>query len=1351
MAKCWNKDESTRAELSGEKGVEMLTSCDSDFSYNENLIIFTNALCKTEDADIRQGLSENICRLIINRSSIVEEMKIEIIEMCHNMIDKVIDIISSDNSNLEDLIDCFLNVARKPSNTIYYCCYIPALMIIRGIIQRCNLDFSEEEEVEFNSEIVNLMAKRIFSFLGNGPTTKPALQLCFPLIAGLTAQDFHSGFGKCVLFQIQRFPNDSFQTLSSLCYLLRFSDGIEAVQSLEFHFEKGINLSSYMVKHLCNHQPPYRDSAVSFCVEFLFMDPMVMSSITNILVKELKTVSNSSEDNKINFYVSLHAIARKILRDVDFRRLPQQLLHKMSSELSQAIHFILEKQPDQYDLLKPSLEGFRELSLHETHGELKISNTPSTSSMAKKHEQEVLPVSIAEGKADSSSCRKIRSTVYPGVVFESKRGGPIYNKIQSNSVETPFPGVVLETKKGTASSRKIQLEESPLESVVTDAKSGSVFNRIIQTEEASLPDAVAGMRTDTAFSRKIQQEKVSMPGVVAETKSGSLFNQKVQTEKSSIPCAVGDMKRDNAYYRKIGSKVASMPGVKAETKSGSVFDRKIQKSSMPCAFEETKTDNVFYRKIQSEVASMPGVKAETKSGSAFSRKIQTEEASMPFVYEETKTDSAFYRKIEPEGVSMCNVKAETKSGSVFNRKIQSEESSMPYVEAITKSGNALDRKIQSEKSTNPVVMTENNAVYSKIKSESRSTEPSSFYPGTVAESKINSDICGKLGSAYDSFGLAENEQKKNMLMKKKELDEDLFVEKEKRKEKLRPDVTNAEDFRISILRAQRNEKKQKKTMKNEKSWDSEHDLAVAIAVDDDRIDEYDPIHAEEYDPDYKPKIYKNPRIMTRMIGCFIFIIVNLTVIIVTFTKQTVYEGPALSPTSSPTTIRDTLGISDYISSYFSYNFSSFELKEPISMYEKFRLQAIDWVVNKDGMQLTISDSSQLIQRYILMLLYISTRGPLWKHCAGYFLDFTNVDSDNTGSGNAIYNNTHDSYTCNYTSPGSDWTDTFMRWGSEANECDWFGVVCTAQNDTLNILLQDNGLVGTIPWELSKLYYLRVLWLNANSLSGQIPPKIFHESSHLADLQLHGNFLTGCIPEEIYALSSLQNMNLAINKLTGTISNAIGNLRNLKGIHLFKNKFHGTIPNEIGNLEYLRFCNLFENALTGSLPTYFGKLHQLTQLHLSLNPLTGNIPTEIGKMEGLEKIFLEGNMLSGTIPFQFFNLKKLKFIYLQGNKLSGTISDKVSNFQQAESIILKSNRFSGSIPSTFGNLTNLGSLWLYWNNFEGSMPNEICSLRNYNLDQLKADCLDMFGEIAVECECCTDCCDKMQKQCYNSVN
>merc|ERR1712157_147032 len=121
------------------------------------------------------------------------------------------------------------------------------------------------------------------------------------------------------------------------------------------------------------------------------------------------------------------------------------------------------------------------------------------------------------------------------------------------------------------------------------------------------------------------------------------------------------------------------------------------------------------------------------------------------------------------------------------------------------------------------------------------------------------------------------------------------------------------------------------------------------------------------------------------------------------------------------------------------------------------------------------------------------------------------------------------------------------------------------------------------------------------------------------------------------------------------------------------------------------------------------------------------PTEIGKMEGLEKIFLDDNHLSGTI------------------------SDKVSNFQQAETIILRSNRFSGSIPSTFGNLTNLGALWLYYNNFEGSMPEEICSLLNYNLDQLKADCLDMFGEIAVECECCTDCCDRMQQQCYKSVN
>merc|ERR1712232_60002 len=119
-------------------------------------------------------------------------------------------------------------------------------------------------------------------------------------------------------------------------------------------------------------------------------------------------------------------------------------------------------------------------------------------------------------------------------------------------------------------------------------------------------------------------------------------------------------------------------------------------------------------------------------------------------------------------------------------------------------------------------------------------------------------------------------------------------------------IANAQEFRHQLNREQKDKKKNKQNKKKEleSGWDSEQNLAVAVAIEEDDdehyFDDYDPIFAEEYDPNYKPKIYKNPRVMSRIICCFVIIIVCVTGVIITFTKQVVYEPePTSAPTESP--------------------------------------------------------------------------------------------------------------------------------------------------------------------------------------------------------------------------------------------------------------------------------------------------------------------------------------------------------------------------------------------------------------------------------------------------------------------
>uniref|UniRef100_A0A0E0R8X0 non-specific serine/threonine protein kinase n=1 Tax=Oryza rufipogon TaxID=4529 RepID=A0A0E0R8X0_ORYRU len=60
-------------------------------------------------------------------------------------------------------------------------------------------------------------------------------------------------------------------------------------------------------------------------------------------------------------------------------------------------------------------------------------------------------------------------------------------------------------------------------------------------------------------------------------------------------------------------------------------------------------------------------------------------------------------------------------------------------------------------------------------------------------------------------------------------------------------------------------------------------------------------------------------------------------------------------------------------------------------------------------------------------------------------------------------------------------------------------------------------------------------------------------------------------------------NLHGNNLTGTIPQSFGNLTNLVGLELQKNSLSGTIPASLGNIKTLKFLRLNGNSLTGTLP------------------------------------------------------------------------------------------------------------------------------------------------------------------------
>jgi hypothetical protein len=109
------------------------------------------------------------------------------------------------------------------------------------------------------------------------------------------------------------------------------------------------------------------------------------------------------------------------------------------------------------------------------------------------------------------------------------------------------------------------------------------------------------------------------------------------------------------------------------------------------------------------------------------------------------------------------------------------------------------------------------------------------------------------------------------------------------------------------------------------------------------------------------------------------------------------------------------------------------------------------------------------------------------------------------------------------------------------------------NDRINVM-----------WKGQKLIFERTLWL-------------------LTGVDLSGNFLSGCIPEELTNLQGLQFLNLSRNHLSCGIPQGIGSLNSLESLDLSSNDLWGEIPPSISILSGLSIFNVSHNHLSGKIP------------------------------------------------------------------------------------------------------------------------------------------------------------------------
>ena len=270
-------------------------------------------------------------------------------------------------------------------------------------------------------------------------------------------------------------------------------------------------------------------------------------------------------------------------------------------------------------------------------------------------------------------------------------------------------------------------------------------------------------------------------------------------------------------------------------------------------------------------------------------------------------------------------------------------------------------------------------------------------------------------------------------------------------------------------------------------------------------------------------------------------------------------------------------------------------------------------------------------------------------------------------------------------------------------------------------LHDNRLSGSIPPELAELNNLLALDLGHNQLDGEIPPEL----GNLQNLELlvfAANSLTGAIPPQLGGIVALQTLELGYNNLAGTIPSELGDLENLRALRIQANMLSGSIPPELGALHSLEALDLSQNQLDGEIPSELEGLQDLRDLYLNHNSLVGIIPAELGSLESLKALRLQVNRLSGSIPPELAELNNLLALHLAHNQLDGGIPPELGNLQNLEFLAFASNSLTGAIPPQLGGIAALQTLELGYNNLAGTIPSELGDLENLRALRIQANML-----------------------------
>ncbi|KAH7528139.1 hypothetical protein FEM48_Zijuj05G0040000 [Ziziphus jujuba var. spinosa] len=290
---------------------------------------------------------------------------------------------------------------------------------------------------------------------------------------------------------------------------------------------------------------------------------------------------------------------------------------------------------------------------------------------------------------------------------------------------------------------------------------------------------------------------------------------------------------------------------------------------------------------------------------------------------------------------------------------------------------------------------------------------------------------------------------------------------------------------------------------------------------------------------------------------------------------------------------------------------------------------------------------------------------------------------------------------------------FAKWNIKAKTGQWniSGELCSgAATDLTLITDRDHNpfIKCDCSYNDSTLCHIKQLKVYELNVAGPIPDELW-TLTYLDDLNLNRNYLSGSLSPSIGNLTRLQYLTFGINKLSGEVPKEVGNLTDLLSFSIAGNNFSGPLPSEIGNLVNLQQLYIHSSGVSGEIPPTLVNLKNLVTFYASNTGLSGRIPDFIGNLSKLNTLRFEGCSLEGPIPSSLSNLTSL--LELRINDLSNRSSslEFVKNLKNLSVLVLRNSNISGSIPSDIGRFPKLTQLDLSFNNLRGHIPDSLFNM------------------------------------------